>query len=116
MSTSSSPQSENVPTIKETYRRNSDHVTGRSWWGIYLAEPNTFIIFLINERRRQERQSQRRRDDGRSFGRLQGVPLLALKAQEGATNPGKQAASHSLERQGKELSAESRKNRVILTP
>lgn len=35
--------------------------------------------------------------------------------EEGATNPGKQAASHRLERQRNELSVESRKNRVILT-
>ena len=40
--------------------------------------------------------------------------LLALKMEEGAMNPGKQAASHSLERQRYELSVESRKNRVIL--
>ena len=50
------------------------------------------------------------------LGELQDVPLLALKMQEGATNPGKQAASHSLERQANESSVESRKNGVILTP
>ena len=49
-------------------------------------------------------------------GELQDGPLLALTMEEGATSPGKQATSHSLERRGNELSVESRKNRVILTP
>ena len=40
-------------------------VTGRLWWAMYLAEPNTFTMFLTNERGRQERQSQRRWEDGR---------------------------------------------------
>ena len=54
---------------------------------------------------------------GRGVGeRLEKAILLALKMEEGAMNPGKQAASHSLERQRNELSVESRKNRVILTP
>ena len=35
--------------------------------------------------------------------------------EERATNPRKQAASHSLERQRNELSVESRKNSIILT-
>ena len=49
------------------------------------------------------------------LGELQDAPLLALKMEEGATNPGKQAASHSVERQRNELYVKSRKNRVILT-
>ena len=39
-------------------------VTGRLWWGMYLAKPNTFTMFLTNERGRQERQRQRNWDDG----------------------------------------------------
>ena len=50
------------------------------------------------------------------LGELQDVPLLAWKMEEGATNPGKQAAPHSLERQASELSVESRMNGVIFTP
>ena len=48
-------------------------------------------------------------------GELQDGPLLALTMEEGATSPGKQATSHSLERRGNELSVESRKNSIILT-
>ena len=44
-------------------------VTGRLWWGMYLAKPNTFTMFLTNERGRQERQRQRNWDDGsRAWG------------------------------------------------
>ena len=50
------------------------------------------------------------------LGELQDAPLLALKMEEGATNPGKQTAPHSLERQANELSVESRMNGVIFTP
>ena len=78
---------------------------------MYCAESNTFIMF-------QGRRG-RARGDGRmegELGELQDVPLLALKMDEGATNPGKQAAPHSLERQASELSVESRMNGVIFTP
>ena len=78
---------------------------------MYWAEFNTFIMF-------QGRRG-RARGDGRmegELGELQDVPLLALKMEEGATNPGKQAAPHSLERQANELSVESRMNGVIFTP
>ena len=76
---------------------------------MYWAEFNTFIMF-------QGRRGRARGDgvmEG-ELGELQDAPLLALKMEEGAMNPGKQAASHSLERQRYELSVESRKNRVIL--
>ena len=83
-----------------------DITVGNVW-----AESNTFMMF-------QGRRGRARGDgvmEG-ELGELQDVPLLAFKMEEGATNPGKQAASHSLERQRNELSVESRKNRVILTP
>ena len=68
---------------------------------------------------KEEGRRGRARGDGvmeGELGELQDAPLLALKMEEGATNPGKQAASHSSERQRNELSVESKKNRVILTP
>ena len=65
---------------------------------------------------KEEGRRGRARGDGRmegELGELQDAPLLALKMEEGATKPGKQAASHSVERQRNELSVESRKSRVI---
>ena len=65
---------------------------------------------------RQGRQSQRRWGDGRrAWGALR-CSTAGFEDGGKGHNPGKQAASHSLERQRNELSVESRKNRVILTP
>ena len=66
---------------------------------------------------KEEGRRGRAKGDGRmegELGELQDAPLLALKMEEGATKPGKQAASHSVERQRNELSVESRNSRVIL--